>query len=325
MQTTIFARLATGLATVAVSGLVAAQSYPVPNRPVRIVNPFAPGGSGDVVVRAVTQKISANTNVPFVIEVKSGAGGRIGYEAAVKAPNDGYHLVITDTTYTMLPVLGPSPRWHSPEALAPVAVLAHSPFLIIARTSLGKTTLDAFLQHAKANPGKLNYGSAGNGTINHITTEIFRTASATNFQHVPYRGMTDAVTAILGDQLDLILIGPLPVAAHLASGRLTALAVAGPVRLPKLPTVPTVDEAGLPGYRAGNWFGLTAPRGTPAEALDWLHRETMKALDATDVRERFIEQGLVPGNSSRDEFAKLMLDDGARWAGVVRSGNIKVD
>ncbi len=294
-----------------------------PARPVHIINPFAAGGSGDIVTRIVTQKITENTGKTFVVESRTGAAGRIGYEAVVRAAPDGYTLALTDTTYTMMPALHGNIPWHTPDALQPVTIIAQSPFLILVRPDLRITTLKELIARAKANPGKMNYGSAGMGSINHITNELFKREAGVDLVHVPYKGMTDAITGLLGGSLDMIMIGILPISAHIASGRALPIAIAAPQRSAGLPNLPTVDEAGLPGYRAGNWFGWTAPNGTPAENMDWLQREVARALTAPEVGDRLVAQGVVPSGMPREEFRKIMRDDAQRWAGIISAAGIK--
>ena len=296
-----------------------------PDRPIRIVNPFAAGGSGDIVTRIVTQKIAENTGKTFVLEARTGAAGRIGYEAGVRSAGDGYTLVLTDTTYTMMPALYGSLPWHTPGALVPVVNLATSPFLVIVRSDLKAATLRDLIAMAKANPGKLNYGSAGTGSINHVTTELFKREAGIDIVHIPYKGMSDAVTGLVSGSVDMLMIGILPISSHLSSGKATALAIAAPARSAGVPNVPTTDEAGLTGYRGGNWFGWTAPAGTPTEAVDWLVREVTKALSAPDVRERLLAQGVVPSGLARDDFAKILRDDAARWTTVMRDAGIKAE
>ena len=303
--------------------LCAAAWAQYPARPVHIINPFAAGGSGDIVTRIVTQKITENTGKTFVVESRTGAAGRIGYEAVVRAAPDGYTLALTDTTYTMMPALHGNIPWHTPDALQPVTVIAQSPFLILVRPDLRITTLQELIARAKANPGKMNYGSAGMGSINHITNELFKREAGVDLVHVPYKGMTDAITGLLGGSLDMIMIGILPISAHINSGRALPIAIAAPQRSAGLPNLPTVDEAGLPGYRAGNWFGWTAPNGTPAENMDWLQREVARALTAPEVRDRLVAQGVVPSGMPREEFRKVMRDDAQRWAGIISAAGIK--
>ena len=303
------------------AALPALAQYPA--RPIHIVNPFAAGGSGDIVTRIVTQKITDNTGKTFVLEAKTGAAGRIGYEAGVRAAPDGYTLTLTDTTYTMMPALHGNLPWHTPDALQPVTILAQSPFLIVVRPDLKVATLKELLAMAKANPGKLNYGSAGMGSINHITNELFKRDAGVDITHVPYKGMSDAIAGLLSGSLDMIMLGILPISGQITAGRALPIAIAAPQRSAGLPNLPTVDEAGLPGYRAGNWFGWTAPNGTPPEMLDWLQREVARALGAPEVRERLVAQGVEPSGMPREDFRKIMRDDAQRWAGIIRSAGIK--
>ena len=295
-----------------------------PNQTIRIINPFAPGGSGDIVTRIITQKISENTGKVFVIEAKTGAAGRIGYEAGVKAVADGYTLVLTDTTYTMMPALHGNLPWHTPDALQPITVLAQSPFLIIVRPDLKVANLKEFIELAKLNPGKFNYGSAGLGSINHITKELFKRQAGVDIVHVPYRGMSEAIGGLLTGSLDMIMLGILPISSQIAAGKAKPLAVAGPQRSPGLPGIPSVDESDLPGYRAGNWFGWTAPKGTPTEALEWLQREVAKALLSPEVKDRLVAQGVIPSGNTKEEFKKIMDDDAVRWSKIIKLANIKV-
>ena len=195
--------------------------------------------------------------------------------------------------------------------------------MILVRPDLRITTLQELIARAKANPGKMNYGSAGMGSINHITNELFKREAGVDLVHVPYKGMTDAITGLLGGSLDMIMIGILPISAHINSGRALPIAIAAPQRSAGLPNLPTVDEAGLPGYRAGNWFGWTAPNGTPAEHMDWLQREAARALTAPEVRDRLVAQGVVPSGMPREDFRKIMRDDAQRWAGIISAAGIK--
>jgi tripartite-type tricarboxylate transporter receptor subunit TctC len=313
------------VALLALCGVSLGALAQYPNKPIHIVNPFAAGGSGDIVTRIATQKISENTGKVFVLEAKTGAAGRIGYEAGTRAAPDGYNLTLTDTTYTMMPALHGNLPWYTPDSLLPVTIVAQSPFLIVVRADLKVTTLREFLALAKANPGKLNYGSAGIGSINHVTTELFKREAGVDLVHVPYKGMSDAITGLVSGSLDMIMLGILPISPQIAAGKAIPLAIAAPQRSPGLPNVPTVDEAGLPGYRAGNWFGWTAPAGTPVEALDWLQREVARAMTAPEVRERLLAQGVVPSGMPRDEFGKIIRDDAQRWALVIRSAGIKAE
>lgn len=311
------------LIALALAGVASSAAAQYPAKPVRVILPFALGGTADIVARTVTQKISANTGKTFVIEVRTGAGGRIGYEAAAKAPGDGYTLVATDLGYTMLPALYGSLAWDHANDLIPVTISAYTPFLIVANPKLKAASLRDLIEQAKANPGKNNFGSAGNGTVNHIYGELFKREARVNLTHVPYKGMSDAVLGMLNGSIDLLFIG-IPVSLpHLNSGKAIALAIASTHRSPTLPNVPSVVEAGLPGFLIGNWFGLTATKGTPKEAVDWLHREIVKALAAPDVRERLAAQGAETSGITPEELGKMMRDDTRRWAELIRAAGIK--
>lgn len=311
------------LIALALAGALSSAAAQYPAKPVRVILPFALGGTADIVARVVTQKITANTGKAFVIEVRTGAGGRIGYEAAAKSPGDGYTLVATDLGYTMLPALYGSLPWDHANDLIPVTISAYTPFLIVANPNRKAASLSELIAQAKASPGAINFGSAGNGTVNHIYGELFKREAHVELTHVPYKGMSDAVLGMLSGSIDLLFIG-IPVSLpHLTSGKAIALAIAATRRSPTLPNVPTVVEAGLPGFLIGNWFGLTAPKGTPKEAIDWLHREIVKALAATDVRERLAGQGAETSGIAPEELGKMMREDTRRWTELIRSAGIR--
>jgi tripartite-type tricarboxylate transporter receptor subunit TctC len=308
---------------VALLTFVIGASAEYPARPVRIINPFAVGGGGDIATRIVAQKISENTGKPFVVENRVGAGGRVGYEAGARAPADGYTLIASDTTYTMMPGLYGGYPWGADLDLVPVTILVTTPFLIVAHPKLKLTTLKELIDLAKAQPGKLNYGSAGNGSINHVSGELLKREAGIDLTHVPYKGMGDAITGMLNGSVDVLVIGVFTASPHIASGKMVPLAIASTRRSPALPEVPSVAEAGLPGFIAGNWFAWSAPKGTPKEAVDYLHREVVKALAAPDVRARLLAQGSEPSGITPDEFDAVVRADLKRWTGVIREAGIK--
>jgi len=311
------------LLALALAGAAAGAAAQYPTKTVRVILPFAPGGTADIVARTVTQKITANTGKPFIIEVRTGAGGRIGYEYAAKSPGDGYTLVATDLGYTMLPALYGSLAWDHANDLIPVTISAYTPFLIVANPNLKAATLAEMIEQAKANPGKINFGSAGNGTVNHIYGELFKREARVDLTHVPYKGMSDAVLGMLNGSVQLLFVG-IPVSLpHLKSGKLVALAIASTRRSTTLPNVPSVVEAGLPQFLIGNWFGLTATKGTPKEAIDWLHKEVVKALADPEVRERLATQGAETSGITPEELGKMMREDTRRWTELIRSAGIK--
>jgi tripartite-type tricarboxylate transporter receptor subunit TctC len=305
------------------STLAAAADYP--SKPVRIIVPFAAGGTADIVARIVALKMGENTGTAFVVENKAGAGGRIGYEAGAKSPGDGYTFVATDATYTMLPGLYGKLAWDQANDLVPVTISAQTPFAVIAGPNAKAKTLPELIAHAKANPGKITYGSAGVGSVNHIVTELFKRDATIDITHVPYKGMGDAMTGMLTGTIDLLITAVPTAIPQIKNGKVFALAVTSAKRSSALPDVPTVAERGVPDFVAGNWFGLTAPKGTPKEAIAYIHGEVVKAIASPDLKERFAAQGAEPSGITPQEMGKLLVEDTKRWTGVIRGAGIKAE
>jgi tripartite-type tricarboxylate transporter receptor subunit TctC len=266
-----------------------------------------------------------NTGAAFVVENRTGAGGRIGYEAGAKSPGDGYTLVATDATYTMLPGLYGSLNWDQANDLVPVTISAQAPFVVIVGPDAKAKTLPELLAYAKANPGKITYGSAGIGSVNHIVTELFKREAGIDITHVPYKGMGEAMTGLLSGTVDLIITALPTAIPHIKSGKAVPLAVTSAKRSSALPDVPTVVESGVPRYIAGNWFGLTAPKGTPKEAIDYIHREVVKALASPEVKERLAAQGAEGSGITPQEMGKMLVEDTKRWTQVIQSAGIKAE
>lgn len=316
--------IAKALAMLALGGFSSGVFAQYPNKPVRILHPFAAGGGSDLVTRVVTQKMSELSGQSFVVENKTGAGGRIAYEAGAKATPDGYTLVTGETTYCILAALyGSSLPWDAAKDLTPVTVFAQTPFVIVVTPKLGVKTLGQLIALAKSKPGALNYGSAGVGSNNHIFGELFKREAGVDIVHVPYKGMGDAITGMFTGSVDMLVVGTAPVVQHIQAGKLVPLAIASTKRSAALPNVPSVVEAGLPTFVVGNWFGLLAPSGTPKETIAWLHKEVAKALATPEVRERFAAAGVEPSGISPDELATQMRDETARWTTVIKAAGIK--
>lgn len=309
------------IALCAMSGVASAQ-YPA--RPVKIIVPFAVGGTGDIVARTIAQKLTEQTGKPFVVENKTGAAGRIGYEAAAKSPGDGYTLAATDATYTMLPALYGKLGWDQANDLVPVTISARAPFVVVVSPQARSKSLKNLLDQAKANPGKINYGSAGIGSVNHVVTEMFIREAHVNLTHVPYKGMGDALTGLLSGSIELLITAMPTAIGQVKSGKIVALAVTSAKRSPAMPTVPTVTEAGVP-FEASNWFGLTAPKGTPKAAIDYLQQEVVKALESPDVKKLLAAQGAEPSGIKPEELGRILRDDTKRWGEVIRAARIKVE
>lgn len=294
-----------------------------PEKPARLISPFPPGGIADIFARTIAQRITEQTGKVFVVENRTGAGGRIGYEAGAKSAPDGYTFVITDVTYTMMPALYAHLPWDHAD-LVPVTLVAQMPFVVAVNSNANLTTLPELLGRAKANPGKINYGSAGVGSVNHVVTELFRRSAGVEFTHVPYRGMGDAMTGLLTGSVD-VLVTAMPTAMNnVKAGKVVALGVTAPRRAGALPNVPTATEAGVP-FVASNWIGLTTPKGTPREAIDWVQKQVSTAVSTPEVRERIAGQGAEAQAMTTEEFARLMQDEGRRWGEVIRSAKIKAE
>lgn len=312
-------KLAAALCSLAFSAGALAQ---YPEHPVKILVPFAPGGVADLLARVVAQKITEQTGKAVIVDNKTGAGGRIGYEAGAKAAPDGYTFTATDVTYTMLPSLYKSLSWNASTDLVPVALLAQMPFVVAVRQNAGASTLPQLVAQAKDAGAKLNYGSAGIGSVNHVVTELFSRTAGVQMVNVPYRGMGEAIAGLLGGSVN-VLVTAMPTAmGQVKAGKIQALAITAPVRSPALPDVPTASEAGV-RFVASNWIGLTAPKNTPAGAVAWMEKAVADALATPEVKQNFLRQGAEPAaGSTREDFDHLMRSETARWAEVIHAAKI---
>jgi tripartite-type tricarboxylate transporter receptor subunit TctC len=302
-----------------------------PNKPVRIVVPFAPGGTTDILARTLAPELSKAFGQSFVVENRGGAGGNIGAEVVAKAPGDGYTLLmgtvgthgINKSLYSKLP-------YDPQKDFAPITLVAGVPNVMVMSTKraqdLGINSVADFVKHAKANPGRLNMASSGNGTSIHLAGELFKARNGIFMTHIPYRGSGPAMTDLLAGNMD-VMFDNLPSAMpHIKAGNLKAFAVTSAVRSEALPDVPTVAEAGkLPGFEASSWFGLLAPAGTPADIVSRLQQETAKALNLPAVKERLLAQGAIPSGNTPAEFAALIDAEIKKWEAVVKASGAKVD
>jgi len=294
-----------------------AQSWP--SKPVRIVVPFAPGGSTDVVARMVGQKLSAMWGQTVVIENRAGAGGNVGADVVAKSPGDGYTLLMASGSITINPHIYKNMPFDTAKDFVPITNVASGPMLVVVPESSPAKNLKELIAMAKANPGKVNFGSAGVGSQVHLAAENFADAAGIDIAHVPYKGEAPAYTDLIGKQTQMMVGNFATASALLGNGRLRALAVTGQTRSPQLPEIPTAAEAGLPGFVNTGWFGLFAPAGTPADVVAKVQADTAKVLADTETKARLYVQGMTPvGNSSAD-FAKAMAAESDRWATVVRN------
>jgi tripartite-type tricarboxylate transporter receptor subunit TctC len=304
---------------------VAAMAQHYPSKPIRIVVPFAAGGAVDVVARALGQRMSEQMGNPVIIENKPGASANLGAELVAKAQPDGYTLLLgangLATNMTLFRNLG----FDTAKDFAPVARVGYAPLVLVVEASSPAKSLRDLIAQAKAQPGILTYGSAGNGGSGHLATELLKITTRIDVMHVPYKGGAPAMTDLLGGRLSFMLNNPLEVIANIKSGRLRALAVASARRVPMLPDVPTFAEAGVPGYDASVWWGLVAPARTPNDIVAKLSGEALKALDDEGVKEKLSNLGAIIDPAGPDQFARFLKAEIDKWAGVIKTSNIHAD
>ena len=294
-----------------------------PDKAVRIVVPYAPGGTTDYAARQIAQKLTEQTRQTFYVENKTGASGTIGTDMVAKAAPDGYTLLTNDTTYAMLPSLFSRLPWDHANGLIPVTTLAQTPVVLVVGATSPFTTLKELVDYAQKNPARLNYGSGGAGSSTHLSAELFKKEGQLFITHIPYKGAGDAMLSVMSGQVDLLITASPTAIAQLKGGKIRALATTGDKRLPSLPDVPTFKEAGLGGYNVTNWFGLAAPKGTPQAVIDKLHVEVKKAFGDPVLRERFTQQGAQPGGMSPVDFASFVRQETLVWGGIAKLANVK--
>ncbi|WP_310568019.1 tripartite tricarboxylate transporter substrate binding protein [Hydrogenophaga sp.] len=302
-----------------------------PTKPVRIVVPFAPGGTTDILARVLAPELSKVFGQSFVVDNKAGAGGNIGADIVAKSAGDGYTLLMgTVGTHGINKALYAKLPYDPQKDFAPVTLVAGVPNVMVMNTKraqeLGITNVADFVRYAKAHPGQLNMASSGNGTSIHLAGELFKSRNGIFMTHIPYRGSGPALKDLIGGAVD-VMFDNLPSAMpHIQSGSLKAFAVTSGQRSAALPDLPTVAEAGkLPGFEASSWFGLLAPAGTPADIVARLQQETAKAMALPAVKERLLAQGAIPGGNSPAEFAQQIDAEITKWAAVVKASGAKVD
>ena len=302
--------------------IASAQAYPT--RTVRILVGFAPGGGTDIVARLVAQWLSERLGQPFVVENRPGAGTNLATEAVVRAPADGYTLLLACLPNAFNATLYENLKFNFVRDITPVAGIARDTFLVVVHPSLPAQTLTEFIAYARANPGRINMGSAGVGSGNHIFGELFQSATGVKLVHVPYRGAAPALVDLLAGQMQVMFAPATISIEHIRTGRLRALAVMTATRVPQLPGVPTVAEF-VPGFEASYWLGLAAPKGTPAAIVDMLNREVNAALADPAIKAKLDahESTTIPGTPA--DFARLVADETERWGKVIRTAGIKAE
>jgi tripartite-type tricarboxylate transporter receptor subunit TctC len=320
------------LATAALPLAAPAQSA-WPAKPVRIVVPFAAGGTTDILARSIAPELQRAFNQPFLVDNKPGAGGNSGSAEVAKSPPDGYTLLMgTVGTHAINPSLYPKMPYDHVKDFAPITLIAGVPNVVVMNPAsaqkYGVNTIADLARAARANPGKLNVASSGNGTSIHLSAELFKSLTGTFMLHLPYRGSGPALIDLMAGNVDLMFDNLPSSLPHIKSGKLKALAVTSGQRSSALPDVPTVAEAGgllLKNYEASSWFGLLAPAGTPADVVGRIQQESAKALATPAAKERLLSQGAVPSGITPAEFARLIDSETRKWAQVVKASGAKVD
>ncbi len=317
-------RMRHGILAFALGLFSLAASAQTASRPLRILVPFSAGGASDTYTRIAALKIAEQTGKSFVVENRTGAGGRIAWEAAAKSAPDGTTAALIDATYPMLPGLYERLPWDVAGDLVPAAMIVQTPFVIIVNAGSKLGSLSALIAEARARPGKLNFGSAGIGSVNHVVSELFKVNARVNLTHIPYKGMSDASVALQAGQIDLIIAASPTALGPIKGGKARGLAVSTAQRSAAFPGVPTALEQGV-DYVVTNWFGFAFPKGTPKEAIKALRDDVVRALAAPEVREKLAAQGAEPLNFTPEEFAQFLKEDTRRWTGVIKASGIRVE
>lgn len=315
----------TGLSVLLALVTAAASAQNFPAKPIRIVVPLAAGGPGDVLTRAVAQKLTDNLGQQVVIDNRPGANTNIGNESVAKSAPDGYTLLSTASTLTINPALYANLPYDAVKSFTPVSLIAWTPLVLVVHPSLPVKSVPELVALAKARPGQIYYGSAGSGSVLHLAGEMLNTMARIELVHVPYKGVTNAFSDLLGGQISLMFPGA-PIALPQArAGKLRALATTGEKRAPAAPELPTVAETGFPGYEVSVWYGLLAPAGTPAATVNRLNAEIVKVVQLPEIAERWATLGAEPLTNTPEQFAVFIKNDLAKWAKVVRDSGAKVD
>ena len=297
-----------------------AQAYP--NKPIKLIVPFAPGGFTDVVARILGQKLSVSLGQPFVIENKAGAGSTIGTDFVAKAAPDGYTLVMVSTTHVISPAIYPKLPYDPIKSFTPVGKLVDSAYVLLVNPKVPANNVAEFIALAKASPDKIHYASSGNGSAQHLMGGMFAAMAGVKMKHVPYKGSGGAANDLVAGVVESSFAGVPNAMAQVPAGRLKALAVTTSKRIPQLPDVPTMQEAGVPGYNASVWLGLLAPAGTPKEVVMKLNAEIAKVLSAADTKKELYAAGVEADISSPEALNTLMVQELDRWGKIIKDAGI---
>lgn len=314
------------LSASAFASTLAAHAADYPAKPVELVVPYAPGGFADTLARMVGDSMSKTLGQSVVVQNRPGANGNIASAFVARAPADGYTLLLsTISTMTINPFLYKNPGFDPVKDFSPVSLLVDTTNVVVVNPKSGISTFKDLIAQARANPGKMTFGSSGNGSTLHLSGELFKQMIGADMVHVPYKGGAPALVDLIGGQLSLMFSDTSAI-QHIQAGRLTPLAVTSSKRLAALPNVPTVEEAGIPGYVVEVWYGIVAPKGTPKEAIAKLNTAITQALQKPEMREKLASTGAkAVENNSTEHFGKVIQSDMAKWSGVIKTSNISLD
>jgi tripartite-type tricarboxylate transporter receptor subunit TctC len=303
--------------------LQAATAFPT--KPIRIIVAYTPAGTTDILARAIGQKMSENWGQPVIVDNRPGAAGNIGTEVAARANPDGHTLVMgTAGTHGINVSLYRKLGWDPVNDFAPVSLSAMVPNIMVVNNPLPVKNVREFLAHVKANPGKLSYGSPGNGSTAHLSMELFKSMTGSTIVHIPYKGSAGVLADVMGGQIAVTIDNMPPYLPQVKAGKIRALAVSTTKRSAAVPDLPTIAEAGVPGYDSGSWFGLLAPAKTPKAAVDQLSAESARILKLPEVSKRISELGAEPVGSTPEQFAELIKTEIAKWAKVIKDANVEL-
>jgi tripartite-type tricarboxylate transporter receptor subunit TctC len=307
------------------AGTAWAQPAGYPSKPIRFILPFPPGGPTDLLGRAIGQKLATQMGQPVIADNRPGAGGNLGAELASRAAPDGYTIVLCAPSLAISPALYAKMTYDPVKDLAPISLVAVIPNVLLVHPSVPAKTLKEFVALARAKPGKLNFGSGGIGTSNHLGSEMLKGLAKIDMVHVPFKGSNEAMVGMMGGHVDSVVIGVPAALPQINAGKVRALAVLSPQRLPQLPNLPTGAEAGVPGFEVQTWYGILAPAATPRDIILRLNSELVKALAAPDLRERLQAVGFEPVTTTPEQFAEYIRLETVRWAKVIKDANVKVE
>lgn len=307
-------------------GAAGATAQPYPAKPIHLIVPFPPGGSTDIFARTIAHKLSESLKQQVLVDNRAGAGGAIGAEVAAKSPPDGYTLLMGHIgTLAVNPALYPRLPYDPVKSFAPVSLVASVANVLVVHPSLPANNVGELIAYARANPGKLNYGSGGSGSAAHIAFEYFKQQTKIDIVHVPYKGTVPSVTDVIGGQISMTMTGVPPLLQFVRSGKLKALGVSSLKRIEALPNVPTIAEAGVKDFDATQWYGIVAPAGTPREIVLKLNTEIRAILQTKEMRERMLAEGAIAMPTTPEEFGSHIKSEIARWGAVIKSADIKAD